>query len=288
VKALTPPALYSLARQVRDALFRRNVRPEWEYVPEGWSRTRVDPAIKGWDVEATRDAHQAQWPRWISALQGTGPLGVDFFRPFRPDQRAGEMPREIPWAHNVVMSFAYVLALAADGLDTVSVFDWGGGIGHYFPLAQTLLPTAAISYHCKDVPSLAKLGQELSPDAHFYSDDSVWPGQKYDLVVSCAALHLAENWDDVVHKLAGSTGRYLYLTRIPTVSRTPSFVTVQRAYDYGFETEYLGWFFNRNEFLACAEKAGMELVREFVMMDQLPVKNAPEEAVGRGFLFKPR
>jgi hypothetical protein len=104
--------------------------------------------------------------------------------------------------------------------------------------------------------------------------------------MACAALHLAEDWADVVGKLAGSTGRYLYLTRIPTVS-TASFVIVQRAYAFGLETEYLGWFFNRDEFLACAETAGMELVREFVTTDEIRVKGAPEDAVVRGYLFKP-
>ena len=41
-------------------------------------------------------------------------------------------------AHNMLVSFAYVVALAARGRERLSVLDWGGGLGHYEALARSV------------------------------------------------------------------------------------------------------------------------------------------------------
>jgi hypothetical protein len=61
---------------------------------------------------------------------------------------------------------------------------------------------------------------------------------------------------------------------------------LQRAEPYGLETQFLGWFLNRTEFLACAGGAGLELMPEFVMMDETPAHGAPEQATYQDFLFR--
>jgi hypothetical protein len=64
-----------------------------------------------------------------------------------------------------------VLARTGHGRERISVLDWGGGVGQYFPLARALLPEVKIDYHCKDVPVLASVGRELLPEISFYDDD---------------------------------------------------------------------------------------------------------------------
>ena len=80
----------------------------------------------------------------------------------------------------------------------------------------------------------------------------------------------------------------MYVTRLPIVFNNPSFVVLQRAYNFGYDTEYLGWFINRDEFLQCAKDTDMEFLREF-LIDERPssVHGASEVGEYRGFLFQP-
>lgn len=283
LRAVLPPVVVSVARRVRSRL--RVEQPEWEYVPEGWARQRGHPLV-GWDLAAVGDAHRAIWNRWLQAVAGTGPLGVDFWRYMREAQRGGEFDRNLGWAHNHVMTFGYVLARTAQARETISILDWGGGVGQYYPLARALLPDVHIDYHCKDMPILNEIGRELVPEATFFDDDSCL-ARRYDLVFASGSLQYVEDWQNALRGLAGATQRHLFLTRTPTVAESPSFVVVQRAQSYGFGTDVLEWFLNRDEILDCAAGAGLRLVREFVMLDQTPASGAPEQARYRGFLFEP-
>jgi putative methyltransferase (TIGR04325 family) len=283
---LLPPVLWSGLRRLRTAL-PGATRPQWEYVPEGWARARTDPDVKGWNVAAVAERHRLLWPLWTRALAGNGTLGVDFWRPLRTqDYDARSVPADLPWAHNAAMSYAYVLSLTARHKDRLSILDLGGGVGQFSPLTSALLPEVEIDYHVVDTPALCSLGRELNPELHFYDDES-WQGRQYDLVLASGALQCTEHWQGTLQALAKATAGHLFVTRIPIVFRSRTFVVLQRAEDYGFETEFLGWFVNRDEFLACATEVGLELVREFVMLDHTPAEGAPEQATYRGFLFKP-
>ncbi len=251
--------------------------PHWEYVPEGFAR----PA-KGWNVAAISAAYREKWPAYLRAIDGTGPLGVN-----HEMQHAEDIGTEDLGAHNTLISFAYVLALAARGRDRISLLDWGGGIGHYLPLARAVLPGVEIDYHCKDVGVLAEHGRELFAEATFYDDDSCLD-RRYDLVMASGSLQYAPDWPATLTGLAGATAGLLYVARAPVAVRAASFVVLQRAHDYGYDTEYVGWVFNRDELLAVAGGAGFTLVREFLVAAQLAAAGAPEAPVGhRGFLFAP-
>jgi len=284
-RAVLPPILFDALRGVRDRL---GVRPpEWEYVPEGWARARTDPFVGGWNVDAVAERYRLLWPEWIRALAGTGTLGVDYIRSLRTyDSDAHKVPTEQAWAHNAIMSYAYVLALTARERQRLSVFDWGGGIGQFLPLSRALLPDVQFEYHVKEVPDLCSLGRELNPEASFYEDES-WRGRRYDLTVSSSAFQFTEEWRSTLRALAEVTVDHLFISRLPVIFHNPSFVVLERAEPYGFETQFLGWFLNRDEFINCARGAGLELLREFVMMDQTPAHAAPEQATYRGFLLRP-
>jgi putative methyltransferase (TIGR04325 family) len=249
--------------------------PEWEYVPEGWER----PA-GGWDVDAIAAAYRAKWPAFLAAVEGSGPLGVNHEVP------AGTpVPSDDLDAQHVVLVFAYALALAAAGRQTLSLLDWGGGPGHYAVLARALLPGATVDYVSRDLPALAALGRELLPDDAFAADDAPLD-RRYDLVVASSSLQYAPDWRATLRGLAGATGGYLLLTRVPVAQTAPSFVVLQRAQAYGYETEYLGWVFNRDEL---REAAGLELVREFLLPARFAAAGAPETPTGhRAFLFRAR
>jgi putative methyltransferase (TIGR04325 family) len=285
-KSLLPPVVWTGLRRLLAAL-PGGERPQWEYVPEGWARAQSDPDVKGWNVDAVSERHRLLWPLWTRELEGNGMLGVDFWRPLRTQDYDGRaVPTDLAWAHNAAMSFAYVLALTARHKDRLSILDLGGGVGQFSPLTHALLPDVDIDYHVVDTPVMCSLGRELNPQLHFY-DDASWQVRQYDLVLASGALQCTEEWQETLGALARAAAGHLFVTRIPIVFQTPSFVVLQRAEAYGFETEFLGWFVNRDELLACATGAGLALLREFVMMDYTPAEGAPEQATYRGFLFRP-
>jgi putative methyltransferase (TIGR04325 family) len=253
---------------------------EWEYVPDGWERERADPAVKGWDEAAVVEAYRDKLPAYAEAIAGTGPIGLPTSAAFRD-----AVPNVKD--QNIVLGYAYALTLASRRRDTVSILDWGGGAGVFYLLGRALLPDeVAIDYHCRDLPAICAYGREALPEARFHDDDSCL-GRRYDLVVASSSLQYSEQWRHVLARLAGAAESYLYLARVPVVLRCPSFVVLQRAYRYGFETEFLSWVFNRGELLSAASDSGLELVRELVYGERSDVRGAPERDETRGFLFRP-
>jgi putative methyltransferase (TIGR04325 family) len=250
--------------------------PEWEYVPEGWAR----PA-GGWDVEPIARAYRSKWPAFLAAVEGPGTLGVNHEAP------EGEpVPRDDRTAEHTILAFGYVLALAARSRERVSVLDWGGGPGHYAVLAEALVEGIELDYHSCDVPPVAALGRELLPQ-HTFHDGDDWMAGRYDLVLASGSLQYGVDWRAALSALAAATGDYLYVTRLPIAHEAESFVVLQRAHRYGYETEYLGWVVNRAELLEHARATGLRLVREIMLPAWLSADGAPEAPVEhRGFLFR--
>ena len=207
IRSFTPPILWESLRQLRDGGGRHPVA--WEYVPDGWAYARNHPEVRGWNVEEVLNVYRAKWPRFVSLTQDTGSLGFAH----ESDLRS----RDDVFSHNVVMSFAYALALASRSSDTLSMLDWGGGIGHYYLLAKAVLHGVAIDYHCKDMPLFAEYGAQLLPEQHFYSTDACL-GRAYDLVMAGTSVHYAEDWQGLFSRLARATRRYLYIANIPTIA----------------------------------------------------------------------
>ena len=251
--------------------------PEFEYVQEGWARH-----VTGWDGGTVADAYLAKWPEWTAALEGPGPLGVYH------EARTGEtLRRDDMAAHNMLVSFAYVLARAAHDREAISVLDWGGGLGHYAALAQAVMPEVRFDWHCREVPSVVHAGQGANPDVTFHADDSCLE-RTYDLVVASSSLQYEPDWASLLLRLGTAAARFLLVTRVPIALDASSFVVLQRAAGYGYGTEYLGWVVSRDELLAEAAAVGLELDRELLLDAWLSAQGAPEDPIGhRGFLFRP-
>lgn len=274
-RQVLPPIVVRGLSAVNSRLNPQN-RPEWEYVPEGWARQDQDNKIKGWNAPGVLQASLDKWENFGASVTGNGVLGL---------AHESESSQADILAHNTNMCYAYVLALSASSKERISILDWGGGIGHYYLLSKAILPGTQIDYHCKDLSLMVEKGRELLPDARFYDDETCLERQ-YDLVLSSSSIQYSPNWQETMQKLASVAQDYLYMTLFPTVLRHPSFVVVQRPYAYGYGTEYLGWFLNRQEVVSCIPASDMRLVREFLMGHAVKPHNAPEAGVYRGFLFQ--
>lgn len=272
LREVTPPMVWRGLLRVYNSY-----RPHLEYLPEGWEG---HPEIKGWDDRSVLDTQVEHWPEFLRSIEGANPLdvGTRAYPPGRTD--LSYLVRQ-----NVFMIYGYILALASRKKDALSMLDWGGAFGHYYPVGRALVPDVRIEYHCKDFPALAEHGRTLFPEARFYTDESCLD-RKYDLVYASGSFQYTRDWSELFGKLAGATGEFLAVNRIPIVDGVPSFVFVQRAYAYGYDTEYLGWCFNRNELLEAARAAGLVAVREFLYEPLGFINAAPEQPQYRGFLFR--
>ena len=279
LQALLRPFVPPIAAELVNGWRRRfgaRGKPEWEYVPDGWLAAQRDVAIKGWNVAAVLDAYKAKWPMFVKSLEGGQPFGIS---PEAIDLSTFDLA-----AHNTMMSYGYALALAARNTQRLTMLDWGGGIGHYYLISRALIPGLTIDYTCKDLPLLATYGQSLFPDARFCTDDTCLD-RRYDFVLASSSLQYSPEWQTTLRNLA-AVSEYLFVTLLPTVTTSPSYVFVQRPYRYGYDTEYLGWCLNRSDVLHCALDAGVELVREFIIGARPPIHRAPAPCEYRGFLFR--
>jgi putative methyltransferase (TIGR04325 family) len=274
VKALLPPVVAKpLAR-----LWPSRERAVLEFYPDGWNRPLLSDGESGWNTETVVEAEHAKWEAFKKNLSGAGPLG------FSHESTDLTVTRDV-YFHNIHISYAYVLTLAAAGLTKIRVLDWGGGLGHYYLLGRAVLPDVEFQFDCRDVPLMCERGRKLCPDVTFYDNDSCLEN-KYDLVLVNGSLGYFENWQDVLRRLAACVTGYLFVTRVLAVRDSPSFVVLQRTEIYDYHSDMLTQVFNETEILDLIRGCGLKLVREFVVGDGPTILGAPEQSRDCGWLFQ--
>jgi putative methyltransferase (TIGR04325 family) len=262
-------AFHSLFHRV----FRKFPPPLLTYTPNGWDTVLEDDM--GWNDPSAVAEEKRKWGEFMTLVPGSGPLG------FSHEHSDLTISRN-PLFHNVHITFGYVLGLAAHHKTSLSVLDYGGGLGHYYQIAKTLFPDLNLEYHCWEVQSMAEAGKNLNPDVMWHTNKKCLE-RSYDLVMISGSLQYVEHWQEFLLEISGVVpiGNYLYLTRVPIVENVDSYVAVQKV----FKTRMLHWQFNKDTLLKGVEKAGFRIVREFVVGDTVLVINAPEQFKLCGWLF---
>lgn len=275
LKKFIPPIVVDGVRFLKNKVVQKSL--PWEYMPQGWQTVLKDPKIKGWNVPGVIEAYKSKWSWFVKEVNSTAPF--DFTPESIKQAHCGNIN-----AHNTIMSYAYALSVAAHNKSSISMLDWGGGFGHYYLISQALMPEVKIDYHCKDVPLIVEEGRKLLSGIHFYNDETCLL-RRYDFVLASNSLQYSQDWASMLRRLAEATTSYIFITCVPVIHRSPTYVAVQRPYEYKYDTEYIGWCFNRSDFLKIAESVGLKLVREFFLGGQLLIFGAPEHPENRGFLF---
>jgi putative methyltransferase (TIGR04325 family) len=273
VRQILPPFALAVLRRLKpsDAL------PVLQYAPEGWN-TLPPESENGWDRDIVVQAEAEKWDQFRRNLESTGPLG------FSHEHTDLTVTRNVAF-HNIHLTFAYVLTLAAQQKKELSVLDWGGGLGHYYLLGRTVLPNVHLQFDCREVPLMCEQGKKLCPEVTFYSDDACL-NKRYDLVMVNGSLGYFKEWKDVLAGLCDSVGKYLFLTRVLTVRRSPSFVVLQRTEVYGYNSDMLTQVLNEDEVMSVVRDRGLRLVREFVVGEGPTIVGAPEQCRDCGWLFE--
>lgn len=257
---LLPPLVTELVRKLRRRL--NPPLPVLEYSPSGWDESLISGPSSGWNADSVVEATYVENLESCRALQYGGPFGIGH-------------------QHNLHVSFAYVLALAARCKSSLSILDWGGGLGHYYRVATAALPGVKIDYHCKEIPVLATAGRRAVPEVSWYTDETCLD-RLYDVIMLSGSLQYAQDWEGQLRHLTKAAADWLYITRLPVVEQAPTYAAVQRVYG----SEMLHWQFNRVSVLNAVKALGFEVVREFEVGDRPYIQGAPEQCELRGWLFR--
>jgi len=261
LKSIVPPMLWNVGRDLKRRLLRSD--DEYAYAPGGWD-TPLPGGVRNEDywnafIAHDRTACEAMMAR---VKRGEPPL----------------IGAEYELKH---MTFAYVLAISADGKERVTLLDYGGSLGDYFWHAKALLPRIDLEYHCKELPAIAEVGRQINPAVTWHTDDSCLR-PAYDLVMFSSSLEYVKEWKDVLRRAADAARRCLLLSDVPTVRHVPPFVATERR---GRVTN-LHWQLNGSEVVDTVEAAGLRLHREFAMGPYPRISNAPEQPASVGWLFR--
>ena len=270
VYRLIQPAIEYIRRRLVRIVYPSNL----EYAPKGWKTVLEADETVGWNALSVVTTEKEKWDVFCNLVRGAGPLG------FSHEHTDMASTRNISF-HNVHITYGYVLALAAHQKSSLSVLDYGGGLGHYYQLGKSLLPDVELRFHCKEMPRIAEAGQLLNPEIQWFTDDSCLK-RTFDLVMISSSLQYIERWQDFLKAISPAVGEYLFLMRIPVVERADSFVAVQKVYG----TKMLHWQFNKDALLQTIEREGFMIVREFVVGDRTYIKRAPEQFELRSWLFR--
>lgn len=248
---------------------------EWEYMPQGWGYH--SEKLKGWNLDSIADMHVEKWDEFCNSIGG--PVALV------PNNGTSEYSHGDLITHNTFMCFAYACALASAPGKPLRLLDWGGGIGHYGKLAESVLPDTELQYSCYDLPVFCDRGKKVYPEARFFDTSSGALEHHYDLTLISSSLWYDKTWQDTLTKLMAVTDGYLFITRMIFIENTPSYIALQRPHSAGYKTEYLCQIFNKNEIINFVNN-GFKLIREVFISNAHSIYKAPEQGNYMGYLFK--
>lgn len=250
--------------------------PEWEIVPD---TADTWDGLGGWDHQSIVATQRAKWPDFLKTVEGPGLMG-------RSHEAINAMPDLA--THNTIISFGYALGRVCTPGRTVSMLDWGGGLGHYCLYARALFPEQDFEFHIKDLPGLCAAGAELLPDVTFHADDATALARSYDFVLASSAVHYARDPYAKMLELCAAARQRILITRTPVLDVGTDVLVVQRPHRYGYLTEYAGWVMNRQRLVDSVEANGFVLERQFLIGEQPYLPDMEEQAQYYGFLFRKR
>lgn len=274
IQRIIPPILFDLIKKYSGYLG----YSIWEYAPKGFS-TNIKK--NGWDLESIAKQQYDKWNGYSQRIKSKNNFGINH-------ESSDYTISNDPFFHNLLASFAYVITLSGLKKESIEFLDWGGGVGHYGLLAEELVKSAnlKLSYYCFDFPIFCEYGKKLNPNYHYFSDENSYQNNQYDLVMASSSIWYEDDWKIGVDKLCKFKTNYLYITRMIFISEHASYVAIQRPKLMGYDTEYLFWIINREEFTDYINQKGFSLIREFEFGEVPPIFKGPEQGTMKGFLFK--
>ena len=269
LKLFVPPIISYIWRTIRP----RKIKAHLTYAPDGWD-TQLGHNSEGWNSAPIIENMESEFENFADQCRQTIPLG---FSHLRTEADSGITLRN----HNLNMIWAYVLAFASRNKKTLSILDWGGGLGHLYLVAKSVIPEVTLDYHCKEMPATVATGRRINPSVTWYDNDDCL-AKSFDVVLVSGSLQYMVDWREALKNLSAATKNYALLMQTPIVDKGSGFMAIQRMGD----TELLHQQFNKAEIIGQMNNYGFSLVREFVDGSRLKVVNTEIRCELKGWLFK--
>jgi putative methyltransferase (TIGR04325 family) len=181
-----------------------------------------------------------------------------------------------------MLAFAFAAARAADGKTSLSVLDFGGGLGLYSTVARLALPNKSVNYTVQELAAIAKAGALARPRVRFISDEQELAAT-YDLVFAQGSLQYIRNWREQLVKLASRSAPWLYLARVLVLKRSPTVVVHQTIPG----DQFAFWCWSEAELLDFAASIGLMPVQTIQFRDAYaPIAGVEELPRMCGYLFR--
>ena len=202
------------------------------------------------------------------------------------DRNAEEQGFTAPQPSEVVraymLAFAFAAARAADGKASLSVLDFGGGLGLYSTVARLALPNKSVDYTVQELSAIAKVGALARPSVRFISDEQHLAAA-YDLVFAQGSLQYIKNWREQLAKLASRSAPWLFLTRVLVLRTLPTAIVHQRIPG----DQFAFWCWNEAELLDFAASIGLALIQTIRFRDAYgSIAGVEEQPTMCGYLFR--
>jgi putative methyltransferase (TIGR04325 family) len=226
------------------------------------------------------------WPNidstWAYVL-GEGNSVIEKAR--EEDRNAAEQGFTAPQSSEVVraymLAFAFAAARAADGKTSLSVLDFGGGLGLYSTVARLALRDKSVDYTVQELPPIAKAGTLARPSVRFVSDEQQLAAA-YDLVFAQGSLQYIKNWREQLAKLASRSASWMFLTRVLVLRTSPTAIVHQTIPG----DQFAFWCWNEAELLDFAASIGLALIQTIRFRDAYaPIAGVEELPTMCGYLF---
>jgi ubiquinone/menaquinone biosynthesis C-methylase UbiE len=175
------------------------------------------------------------------------------------------------------------------------IADVGCGIGRYARfLRRPTAPTAHWRYSGVD-RSEAILGyaRRLCPDCEFRSTDGgvklPFPDSSQDLVMASSMLqYTCDAWRESLREMARVARRYVFISRLPIVRRSPTTRCHQRVACGGRVEHHFFQIFSRDEFEAAVTEAGCNVLKRDYTAEILSVAGLVDPVVLNLYLLTKR
>jgi putative methyltransferase (TIGR04325 family) len=275
-KLLIPPIFWNFARVM--------FGPKPSYIMTFYDLTKnidyatIEKFSSSWNSKTIADEHETKWQSFNDILNQDA-ISLGFIYEKKEFTNVYDIT-----CHNLNMTFIYCLFKAYRDnhlANEISLLDWGGGTGHHYQLAKTLIDDdLKISYSVVEVEHLSELGRRINPQICWYVDDS-YMQKKFDIVFNDGALQCIYDWKALLTKLINCCSHYLFLQRVPVLKASEGYAAIQNVYN----TKLLHFQINEEELLSFIRMGGFKLLRVFPTFDTPYFANAPEQPSFRGYLF---
>ncbi|TAN42032.1 MAG: methyltransferase, TIGR04325 family [Nitrospirae bacterium] len=177
----------------------------------------------------------------------------------------------------------FLAAMVYSEKESVSILDFGGGIGlSYYQVKCGLPKPATLDFHVVDLEAVCIAGREFyskESSVSFHCSLDECSSLSFDIVHIGSSIQYIEDWKGTLKSLCAMQADYIMLTNIPA-GDVPTFATAQNYYG----SKIASWFLNARDIIDVMKSYGFVLsfkstydLKILGVVQPYPQENFPEQ-----------